>query len=166
LADVQEAVRRISAATGIVFVDDGVTDELPTRERAPSHTARYGGVWSPILIAWVAPDQTDIPFGHEGHDAAAVARPLFPGSGKEIYVSGWVAVNLDDPNPPGWTYPGDQGPTILLELGHVMGLDHVPDEGELMQPAGGGMTDLGPGDRQGLRLLGRRAGCLVTPQVP
>jgi len=32
-----------------------------------------------------------------------------------------------------------------------------------MEPSGGLVTDLGPGDRQGLALLGRDAGCLVEP---
>jgi len=30
-----------------------------------------------------------------------------------------------------------------------------------MEPSGGLVTDLGPGDREGLSLLGRPAGCLV-----
>jgi hypothetical protein len=44
-----------------------------------------------------------------------------------------------------------------------MGLNHVPSKAELMEPSGGLVTDLGPGDRQGLALLGRDAGCLVEP---
>jgi hypothetical protein len=36
--------------------------------------------------------------------------------------------------------------------------------GELMEPSGGGVSDFGPGDLEGLRALGRSAGCLVTPR--
>jgi hypothetical protein len=32
--------------------------------------------------------------------------------------------------------------------------------GELMHPAGGGVVDLGPGDREGLRQLGVSGGCI------
>jgi len=71
-----------------------------------------------------------------------------------------------DPNPPGFAEPGDQGPVVLHELGHVMGLGHAKQDGELMQPSGGGVTGFGPGDLEGLRELGRSAGCLITPPVP
>jgi hypothetical protein len=54
---------------------------------------------------------------------------------------------------------------LLHELGHVMGLGHVPAIGELMQAAGGGVTDLGPGDLEGLRRLGSAQGCLRVPQA-
>jgi hypothetical protein len=33
-----------------------------------------------------------------------------------------------------------------------------------MEPAGGFMTDFGPGDLAGLEQLGRDQGCLVTPR--
>ena len=41
-----------------------------------------------------------------------------------------------------------------------MGLGHVRTVGELMDPSGGGVTDFGPGDREGLRELGAAGGCL------
>ena len=53
---------------------------------------------------------------------------------------------------------------VLHELGHIMGLDHVTSKAELMEPAGGSMTDFGPGDLAGLEQLGRDQGCLVTPE--
>jgi hypothetical protein len=32
-----------------------------------------------------------------------------------------------------------------------------------MEPYGGGVTDYGPGDLEGLSRLGRESGCLTTP---
>ena len=55
---------------------------------------------------------------------------------------------------------------VLHELSHVMGIGHVKQWGELMEPSGGGVTDFGPGDRAGLALLGREQGCLTTPDPP
>ena len=75
-------------------------------------------------------------------------------------MSGWLALNADDPNLPGFDLPGQQGPVILHELGHLMGLGHVKTVGELMHPSGGGTVDLGPGDLEGLRQLGASGGCL------
>jgi hypothetical protein len=35
-----------------------------------------------------------------------------------------------------------------------------------MEPSGGGVVDFGPGDLEGLRQLGRAAGCQTTPEMP
>jgi hypothetical protein len=163
LEDVQESVRRVSAATSISFTYDGTTDEQPTRRRAAYQPGRYGDRWAPVLIAWVDPTASTIPFSSEGHLAAGVASPQVPDDGEEIIVSGWIAINGDDPNAPGFATIDAQGPVVLHELGHVMGLGHVREIGELMEPSGGGVTDFGPGDLEGLHRLGRSSGCLTSP---
>jgi hypothetical protein len=166
-ADVAEAIRRVSAATGITFVDDGPTNEIPSRERPAFEPERYGQEWAPVLIAWVRPAETDIPFERNGHTAAGVASPLGSAEpGSDVFVSGWIAINTEDPNPTGFAWPGAQGPVVQHELGHIVGLGHVKEFGELMQGSGGGVTDFGPGDLRGLQLLGRAAGCLTTPAIP
>jgi hypothetical protein len=164
--DVHQAIAKISSATGIPFIYDGLSQEIPRRDRQPYQPQTNGNRWAPLLIAWVLPDQTDIAFTGNGHDFAAVARPLTAPTDPRQFVSGWIAVNELDPNPPGWSEPGDQGPTVLHELGHIMGLNHVPSKAELMEPSGGLVTDLGPGDREGLSLLGRSAGCLTEAPIP
>lgn len=161
IEDVHEAVRRISAATGIAFEYEGPTDEEASLYREVFQPDRYGDRWAPVLIAWADPGDSDIPFESDGHLAAAVGVPVIPPTRLEdVYVSGWVAINADDPNPPGFSFPGQQGPVILHELGHVMGLGHVKAVGEIMHPAGGGVVDLGPGDKEGLGQLGESGGCI------
>jgi len=161
IEDVFEAVRRTSAATGIAFDFEGTSDEVATIDRPAYQPDRYGDRWAPVLIAWVDPDDSDIPFQREDRVAAGVAVPQIPSTRLEdLYVSGWVAINADDPNTPGFGFPGQQGPVILHELGHLMGLGHVPTAGELMHPEGGGVVDFGPGDLDGLRQLGAEGGCL------
>jgi hypothetical protein len=161
IEDVHEAVRKISAATGITFEYEGVTDEEATIFREVFQPDRYGDRWAPVLIAWADPDDSDVPFEAEDRVAAGVAVPVIPPTRVEdVYVSGWVAINADDPNPPGFSFPGQQGPVILHELGHLMGLGHVDTIGELMHPNGGGVIDFGPGDREGLRQLGAAGGCV------
>ncbi|MFN8233963.1 MAG: hypothetical protein U0V56_11005 [Actinomycetota bacterium] len=56
-----------------------------------------------------------------------------------------MVLNAIDPNPPGFDFPGAQGPVLLHELAHIVGLGHVKDQGELMEPYGGGVADYGPG---------------------
>ncbi|HEX6418878.1 MAG TPA: matrixin family metalloprotease, partial [Acidimicrobiales bacterium] len=47
---------------------------------------------------------------------------------------------------------------LLHELGHLVGLDHVDDPGQLMQPvAQADLVAFGPGDLTGLAHLGRGA---------
>jgi hypothetical protein len=161
-ADIHEAVGRISAATGIPFEYEGPTDEEATAYRQPFQPDRYGDRWAPVLIAWADPETSDIPFERDGHVAAGVAQPLVPPSPRveDVYVSGWVALNAEDPNLPGFDLPGQQGPVILHELGHLMGLGHVNTVGEIMHPFGGGVVGLGPGDLEGLRQLGASGGCV------
>ena len=43
---------------------------------------------------------------------------------------------------------------VLHELGHLVGLDHVEDQRELMYPTMTGLRSFGPGDRSGLAALG------------
>ena len=163
MLDVEGSISRVSAATGIEFVFDGETDEIPAQRRASYQPDRYGDGWAPLLIAWVDPDDSTISFSSDGHTAAGVASPQVPPDSKDMLVSGWIAINADDPNGPGFDWIGAQGPVVLHELGHVMGLDHVEARGELMESSGGGVTDFGPGDLEGLRRLGRSSGCLTTP---
>ncbi len=167
LQDVQSAVLRLSSATGIAFTYDGLTDEVPTRDRDVFQPDRYGDRWAPVLIGWVDPRTSTFDFDPGGREAAGVAGPLYPQPGPStVYVSGVVAINVADPNPPGFGFPGAQGPVVQHELAHVLGLGHFKAQGELMEPSGGGMTNFGPGDLEGLRELGRSAGCLSTPAAP
>ena len=166
LEDVHEAFRRMSGATGIAFVFDGLVDEEPSAFREPFVPSRYGDRWAPVLVGWVDPDASDIPFElDDGAVASAVASPLYPTDASNLYVSGWVAMNREDPNPPGFDAPWEQGPVLLHEIGHVMGLGHVEASGEIMNHTGGGVVDLGPGDEEGLRRLGSSGGCLAVPQA-
>jgi len=71
----------------------------------------------------------------------------------------WSYIGLDNKSIPlhaatlnlGWV---DEA-VILHEFGHVLGLAHVDSPGELMYVHNVGRTTYGPGDVEGLRLLGR-----------
>jgi hypothetical protein len=161
---VRAAVARVSAVTGIEFFSSGTTDEVPMRDRDPIERTGTLAAWAPVLIAWVAPSETDIEFHSGERTAVAVAAPLAP-PGQDVYVTGWIAINAEEHAAPGFDTPSSEGPTLLHELGHLVGLGHVRAAGEIMEPAGGGMTDYGAGDLEGLRRLGREAGCLPEPRA-
>jgi hypothetical protein len=164
LADTEEAVQRVSDATGIDFVYDGETDEEASPGRSAYQPDRYGDEWAPVLIAWTDPDDSPLQFRRGDDVALGVASPEAPTHGRiDVFVSGWVALNADYRGPGGFDTTSAVGLTIQHELGHVMGLGHTKVYGELMQGSGGGALDWGQGDLEGLEQLGRDAGCLTTP---
>ena len=153
-----EAMARVTAATGLVFADVGPSDEPPpvgpTRPRRDP--ARYGEGWSPVLISWT--DQTEVPELVELDGLAWVQPAPVPGrEGEATYVSG--NVELDVRAVAALLSRGDRAPVVALvmhELGHIVGLAHVPDGTEVMTGDPGGVValDWGPGDRYGLAALG------------
>jgi hypothetical protein len=168
LADVHESVRRVSAATGIRFVHDGLTPRTPSQQelvgfRSPMSESGY----LPVLIAWEEGDR----FAALGGPAAtAVGLPVTGvGADRWVYRSGEIVINAAAPMSPGFGTRASLGPTLLHEWGHVLGLGHVGDGDELMwSPEVRDadwvpqltLTDWGEGDLAGLRLLGRDAGCI------
>lgn len=148
---VAEALVELGAATGLRFVLDGQTDELPSDQRAAYQPETYGDTWAPILIAWSLDPQPDIA-GHGG--PVMIERP---DEDVKTYVSGMIT--LDASNPAN----GDRAAlraVLLHELGHVVGLDHVSDPAQLMAPQLSALREYAAGDRAGLALVGD------TPCVP
>lgn len=146
--------------TGLAFQAEGATDEPATEQREAFQPARYGDRWAPVLIAWSDPSEVPDLEGDVagmGGSTGVTAGPRGP----RVYVSGIVA--LDGPQL-GGLLAAEGGPAqvravILHELGHLVGLDHVDDPGQLMH-AREAVTDLQSGDLTGLSRLG--AGPCVT----
>lgn len=167
LEDLQVAVRRVSRATGIEFSYDGETEV--TLEFQYSHgsfiSTMEGGSWLPVLVTWLPDDEFHTWASQAGAVAFALPRP---GSAEleDQYVSGVVVVDAEAGLPAGFDYRYSDGLVLMHELGHLVGLAHVSDPNELMYTSqrlpGHAIEDWGPGDREGLRELGREAGCLRT----
>jgi hypothetical protein len=161
LDDLREAIRRVEAATGLMFVDDGPTDEPATLNRTLSQ-ARYGNRWAPILIVWEHGER----FRMEAtNPAGGQSTPV-----EDVYVSGILIVNVDAVPPArGFGSGNSWGRVFIHELGHIVGLGHVARSDQIMFSELG--VQLGPaefhaGDLAGLRLVGREAGCIPTPPAP
>lgn len=153
-----EAVQIVSAASGIQLVSVGPTDETPVVDRQLIQPERYGDGWAPVLVAWS--DDQEVPelTGQVAGVGGSAAVPGADGTGT------WLAAGrlvLDAPDltrmlerPDGYQRARA---IVVHELAHVLGLDHVSDRDELMHPVTSTRTDLGPGDRQGLALVGQVA---------
>lgn len=147
---VHSAVLEISAATGLVFRHAGQTDDLPDDWSGRLQTRR-----KPVLIAWTTPDVVPELAGRVAGVGGSTA--VYDEYARALrYTTGTVA--LDAPHVAG-ILTREDGPLqvraiVLHELGHLVGLDHVDDPGELMYADNVGRVTLGPGDRRGLAALG------------
>ncbi len=154
----QAAVVKVAAATGLRFVWDAPTEELPSDDRRAYQPDRYGDRWAPVLIAWETDElNPDIAAGVVGRGGS---RPVSFAGGPRVYVTGQIELDtrqlaevLDRPEG-----AAEARAIVQHELAHVVGLGHVADPTQLMFPEGQpGIRDFGAGDLAGLVALGRGA---------
>jgi hypothetical protein len=141
---VDTGLARTSAATGLKFTRVGLTDD---RDVITGGLAQR----RPILIAWATPDEVpDLAGKVAGIGGSVAVGP----PGRTRYVTGRVVLDRDLFA----SFDRDEAPyaqaIVDHELGHVVGLGHVDDPGELMYEGALERTTYGPGDREGLARLG------------
>lgn len=175
--DARQAVQRIGAASGLRFVFDGTTRDLPTSTwgQGGDRTGR----WPAFTIAWarpgVGPGRSDLLDGGgdlfgAGREAGSGGWHVFATSrdGGFTYsariTTGYVVLDRDVSRrlKTGFAGGPSLGALLLHEVGHAVGLGHVADPTQVMYPV---LTTrkavLGPGDLAGLRAVGTAAGCLA-----
>jgi hypothetical protein len=153
---VGEAVAQVSAATGLEFLDVGDTaDRLgpgsPRRPPSPDYDLLIAYADGAGFRAFTGTNR----YMAVGGPAATYQR----GSGWR-YDQGIVLIDLSDGLPFDWS-PYGWGRVVLHELGHVVGLLHVEDPGQLMYSRATSRTSYAEGDLAGLRRLGTTQGCLL-----
>jgi len=150
---IPSAIAEVSRLTGLKFVYTGLNHDA-----APGTAAHPMAVTTNAMvdIAWrsskdMARRGADaVGYGGSGRGTGPIGEP-------NTYVVGEIALKADAigahlTQPDGQAY----GRAVLLhELGHVLGLAHVKDVHELMYPGVTALRDYGPGDREGLALLGQ-----------
>jgi Matrixin len=157
LPAVSEAMRSLGAATGIEVIYDGLSDDYdnsgPTYNLGTvdqEHPRTY------LLVQWEDPNRPvkndpDTPekivlgVGSAGFRRGRPGLPEDFADGASVTLR--KSASLNDPT--------IFRTTILHELGHAVGLDHVDDATSIMYPITNGVTDWSASDRASLAALGR-----------
>ena len=162
--DLRRALALLAAASGLDLVLEGTTEERPDAQRPLVERSGDGWRWRPVLIAWARPGETELPLTVLDR---GVAVPVAVRDGeREALVTGQVVINAARSDlVSGFGDRADAvGATLLHEIGHILGLDHVPDRTQIMsEDPGSGPVELGAGDLAGLRAIGAAAGCNPAP---
>ncbi|NYE35622.1 hypothetical protein F4692_000726 [Nocardioides cavernae] len=145
---VDEALRRVSAATGLAFQDEGETEDRPFADGV-----RLFGRPDPVVFGWGDADEYPELGGTVAGVGGGVAERS-PG-GRVRYVSGSVVLDVEAFTAANVAQqPRVMEAIVLHEVAHVVGLGHVSEPMELMYSDNTGQVELGPGDREGLARLG------------
>lgn len=166
--DLKEAIRRVTAATGIEFRYVGTTDETFF---SAFRRMRYHGVIrrAKVIMVWVDHEayQSILDRLGDPRPVIAFARPMAGlYTHRDQYLGGVVVIDADATSVPGFGFRFARGLVLLHELGHIIGLDHVRDRDQLMYSGPNPnlrLRGFGVGDREGLRQLGEEAGCFPQP---
>jgi len=171
---VQRALAEVSADSGLRFRYVGKVSYVPhyavlhypsgdqlmfnaAQQRAATH--------ADLVVGWVSASRTNLFRGNE----AGVGTVSWTGDSRSQLriVEAAALIKLGVPLRSGFTTGASVGSLLLHEIGHAVGLDHVGATSQIMYPMLGNYTAASyqSGDRTGLRLVGRPAGCFVTPSL-
>ena len=140
------AIDHIGEPTGLEFVRVGTTN-VRDFERSYDPSA---GTYPPVLVAWATADEVPALEGDVAGIGGSAATALSTRDAR--YVTGQVVLDADDFGD--IRNPNEAQAIIDHEFGHLVGLDHVDDPNELMHAENTGQTSFGPGDLEGLSILG------------
>ena len=156
---VRDAIAKVSAATGITFVYDGSTTATPTSSWLPKSST---GI-RPVLIGWTDASHSDL-LRNQPAAVLGVTRTAYFSILRDsttLAATKAAVIALDRTNRLPLTGAVSWRTTILHELGHAMGLDHVGNSSQLMYPVlQRNLYGLQSGDKAGLYKLGRASGCI------
>jgi Matrixin len=143
---VRTAMAHISEASGLRFDLVGTTD---SRRFLDSRATWDRG---PSIVGWSTEDEYD---ELEGDVAGVGGSTMVQIANRRRLTTGAVVLDAEVFDELLDAGLDEEAQAIVdHEFGHLVGLDHVDDAGELMYRENTGRTTWGPGDREGLARLG------------
>ncbi|MBJ7358749.1 matrixin family metalloprotease [Nocardioides sp.] len=144
---VDGAFDEMAANSGFVFLDAG---ETANRTLAGTFDPR-GTRGEPVLVIWSSQGRLH---GLQGDTVGLGGGAVLEVRGLPRLVTGVIALDAESHSR---TYDAmstrDQQLILMHEIGHVLGLDHVNDDRQLMNTYFDEQTGLGKGDIAGLKAL-------------
>ena len=184
VADLNEAMAKVTEATGLEFQYAGTSTDDPRNVSPPGRAPDGSYTWPPVIIGWAHLGNGDVlrPSTTAGAQAASPVG-VVGGGGRPLVVNnvittGNLVLNLDavtdtdtrNPVPHGFGPGVNWGRIMMHELAHVIGLGHVVSRTSIMNETLTQQTissvQWGIGDLTGLRYLGKEGGCVTVPTVP
>ncbi|RNL77649.1 hypothetical protein [Nocardioides marmorisolisilvae] len=154
LALVKDAMAEVSRDTGLELEYVGTTEDRPhwENEYIPSFLGEPRR--TPALVSFASPSEVPQLAGRVAGIGGSVAVSVQ--GGRFRYVTGGVTLDRAVFRDLARTADGrrEARAIVLHELGHLVGLAHVKDSGELMNAENVGLLDFGPGDLAGLAKVG------------
>lgn len=169
VAEVAEALRRVSARSGLRFVYRGTTRIVPGAPDARAYPAD-----TDLVLAWSRPEQSTYLSGGPAGYAGASATSATDSAGHSAWAltNGFVVLdkNIYSQLGAGFSrgpttgYQGTRGQLLMHELGHAVGLGHAEhaEEQIMFSTMSRKLAMWGAGDVTGLRMVGANQGCLTA----
>ncbi len=158
---------KLASVTGIAYSYKGTTVEVPRSSNIDTQSAE-------LVVAVTTPARTDLGIGGTvlGYGGYHYWKWQTTSATGQVWAGaaigrGWVVVDVAGLMrlQPGFGAGLHRGNVLLHELAHSVGLDHVANPQALMnatlEPAA--PPGYAPGDVQGLKAVGRSAGCITVP---
>lgn len=144
---VDGAFDEIAETSGFVFLDAG-----ETANRTLAGTYNPGSSrGEPVLVIWSSQGRLH---GLQGDTVGLGGGAMLEVKGLPRLVTGVIALDAESHSRTYDAMPTRTQQLILMhEIGHVLGLDHVDDDRQLMHASYVGQKGLGEGDIAGLRAL-------------
>jgi hypothetical protein len=154
LALIKNALSVVSRDTGLELEYVGTTDDRPhwESEYVPTFLGRPRR--TPALVSWASPTEVPQLKGRVAGIGGSVAVSVQ--GGRYRYVTGGVTLDRAVFKQLATSDSGrrEASAIVLHELGHLVGLAHVQDPGELMNAENLGLLGFGAGDLAGLAKVG------------